>query len=48
MKLEVAAAGKGFQRRTARMEISDDAGSVNWRTIPDLATPITTPLRAAQ
>jgi hypothetical protein len=48
VKLEVAATGKGFQRRTARMEISDAAGSGNWRTIGDLGTPITPPLRGAQ
>lgn len=48
VQLEVAAAGKGFQRRTGRMEISDDAGSVTWRTLPDIRTSITSPLRAAQ
>lgn len=48
VKLEVAAAGKGFQRRTGRMEISDDgAGSVTWRTIADISTTVTAPLRVA-
>lgn len=48
VQLEVAAAGRGFQRRIGRMEISGDAGSVTWRTIPDIRTSITGPLRAAQ
>lgn len=46
VKLDVAAAGKGFQRRTGRMEIHDGTGQVAWRTIHDPHTRITAPLRA--
>ncbi|UNN05206.1 hypothetical protein [Rhodococcus opacus] len=45
--LDVAAAGKGFQRRTLRMEIRSDAGSVAWRTVPEIQSTGHTPLRVA-
>lgn len=45
--LDVAAAGKGFPRRTLRMEIRGDAGSVAWRTVPETPATGPTPLRAA-
>ncbi|ABH00781.1 conserved hypothetical protein (plasmid) [Rhodococcus jostii RHA1] len=45
--LDVAAAGKGFQRRTLRVEIRSDAGSVAWRTVPETQATGPTRLRAA-
>lgn len=33
VQLDVAALGKGFQRRTGRMEIREDAGVSVWRSI---------------
>lgn len=47
IQLDVAAAGKGFQRRTQRMEIRSDSGSVAWRTVPEIPAAGHTPLRAA-
>jgi len=45
--LDVAAAGKGFPRRTLRVEIRSDAGSVAWRTVPETQAPGPSQLRAA-
>ncbi|CAG7642658.1 hypothetical protein SIM91_02345 [Rhodococcus opacus] len=47
IQLDVAAAGKGFQRRTQRMEIRSDSGSVAWRTVPEVQATGHAPLRAA-
>ncbi|KAF0966658.1 hypothetical protein [Rhodococcus sp. T7] len=47
VQLDVAAAGKGFQRRTSRMEIRSDSGSVTWRADTDAQTAEHAPLRAA-
>jgi hypothetical protein len=47
IQLDVAAAGKGFQRRTQRMEIRSDSGSLSWRTVPEIQTTGHAPLRAA-
>jgi hypothetical protein len=47
IQLDVAAAGKGFQRRTRRMEIRGDSGSVAWRTVPEVQATDHGPLRAA-
>jgi hypothetical protein len=47
VQLDVAAAGKGFQRRTSRMEIRSDSGSVTWRADTDVHTTEHAPLRAA-
>ena len=47
VQLDVAAAGKGFQRRTQRMEIRKDSGSVSWRTVPEVQATGRAPLRAA-
>ncbi|MGY4783688.1 hypothetical protein ACVH9Z_27695 [Rhodococcus opacus] len=47
VQLDVAAAGKGFQRRTQRMEIRSDSGSVAWRTVPEVQATGHAPLRAA-
>ena len=33
VQLDVAALGKGFQRRTGRMEIREEVGVSVWRTI---------------
>ncbi|WCT06257.1 hypothetical protein [Rhodococcus qingshengii] len=48
IQLDVAAAGKGFQQRTGRMEICDDTGQLRWATVVDSALTSTPPLRAAQ
>ena len=48
VQLDVAAAGKGFQQRTGRMEIRDDTGQLHWATVDDTALASTPPLRAAQ
>ena len=45
--LDVAATGKGFPRRTLRVEIRSDAGSVAWRTVPETQATGPTRLRAA-
>lgn len=45
--LDVAAAGKGFQCRTLRMEIRSDSGAVAWRTVPEIQATGPAPLRAA-
>ena len=47
VQLDVAAAGKGFQRRTQCMEIRSDSGSVAWRTVPEVQATGHAPLRAA-
>ncbi|KAF0956871.1 hypothetical protein MLGJGCBP_04799 [Rhodococcus sp. T7] len=47
VQLDIAAAGKGFQRRTLRMEIRSDSGAVAWRTVPEIPVTGHTPLRAA-
>jgi hypothetical protein len=47
IQLDVAAAGTGFQRRTQRMEIRSDSGSLSWRTVPEIQTTGHAPLRAA-
>ncbi|MBW0288756.1 MULTISPECIES: hypothetical protein [Rhodococcus] len=47
VQLDVAAAGKGFQRRTLRTEIRSDSGSVAWRTVPEVHATGAAPLRAA-
>lgn len=47
IQLDVAAAGKGFQRRTRRMEIRCNSGSVSWRTVPEIQAIGHAPLRAA-
>ena len=47
VQLDVAAVGKGFQRRASRMEICSDSGSVTWRTDTDIHTTAHPPLRAA-
>ncbi|MFV9456930.1 hypothetical protein ACNJ7E_26310 [Rhodococcus sp. NM-2] len=47
IQLDVAAAGKGFQRRTQRIEIRSDSGSVAWRTVPEVQATGHAPLRAA-
>ncbi|MCS4255909.1 hypothetical protein M2405_004212 [Rhodococcus erythropolis] len=48
VRLDVAAAGKGFQQRTGRVEIRDDAGQLRWATVDDTAIASTQPLRAAR
>ncbi|MFC1474241.1 hypothetical protein [Rhodococcus qingshengii] len=48
VQLDVAAAGKGFQQCTGRMEIRDDTGQLRWATVDDSALASTPPLRAAQ
>ncbi|MGW4339554.1 hypothetical protein ACWEK5_43245 [Rhodococcus koreensis] len=47
VQLDVAAAGKGFQRRTRRMELRSDSGSVAWRTVPTVPATDAATLRAA-
>lgn len=47
VQLDVAAAGKGFQRRARRMEIRSDSGSVTWCTVPEAQDAGRAPLRAA-
>jgi hypothetical protein len=47
VRLDVAAAGNGFQRRTNRMEIRSDSGSATWRTDTDVHPTEHPPLRAA-
>lgn len=37
VQLDVAATGKGSQRRSIRMEIRPDAGRVTWRAAPTAA-----------
>ena len=48
IRLDVAAAGKGFQQRTGRMEIRDDTGQLRWATVDDALAAGVPPLRAAQ
>lgn len=47
VQFDVAAAGKGFQRRTQRMEIRDDTGSLSWHTAGEVPDATTMLLRAA-
>ena len=47
LQLDVAAVGKGFQRRTSRTEIRGTAGSVAWRAIPEMPVTKELPLQAA-
>jgi len=48
VQLDVAAAGKGFQQRTGRMEIRDESGQLRWAAVDDSTLAATPPLRAAQ
>lgn len=48
VQFDVAAAGKGFQQRTGRVEVRDDTGQLRWSTIDDSTLAATPPLRAAQ
>ncbi len=48
VQLDVAAAGKGFQKRTGSLEIRDESGQLRWATVDDTALAATPPLRAAQ
>ncbi len=48
VRLDVAAAGEGFQLRTGRMEISNESGQLRWGTVDDRTLAATSPLRAAQ
>jgi len=47
IRLDVAAAGKGFQQRTGRMEIRDDAGELSWAALDNPHVAATPPLKAA-
>ncbi|MFW3367518.1 MULTISPECIES: hypothetical protein [Rhodococcus] len=48
IRLDVAAAGKGFQQRTGSLEIRDESGQLRWAAIDDNTLAATRPLRAAQ
>jgi hypothetical protein len=48
VRLDVAAAGKGFQQRTGSLEIRDGTGQLRWATVDDTTLTSTPPLRAAQ
>ena len=48
VRLDVAAAGKGFQQRTGSLEIRDESGQLRWATVDDNTLAATPPLRAAQ
>lgn len=48
IQLDVAVAGKGFQQRTASLEIRDDTAQLRWATVDDNTLTLTPPLRAAQ
>ncbi|NMM91861.1 hypothetical protein B2J88_47580 [Rhodococcus sp. SRB_17] len=47
VQLDVAAAGKGFQQRTGRMEIRDDTGQLRWAAVDDTGAVGVPSLRAA-
>nr|WP_259349064.1 hypothetical protein [Rhodococcus sp. UFZ-B548] len=48
VRLDVAAAGKGFQQRTGSLEIRDESGQLRWATVDDTLAAGVPPLRAAQ
>lgn len=48
VRLDVAAAGKGFQQRTGILEIRDESGQLRWAPVDDNTLTATPPLRAAQ
>ena len=48
VRLDVAAAGKGFHQRTGSLEIRDESGQLRWATVDDTTLASTPPLRAAQ
>jgi len=43
VQLDVAAAGKGFQRRTGRMEIREEASTSVWRAVAPTGVAATGP-----
>lgn len=48
VRLDIAAAGKGFQQRTGTLEIRDESGQLRWATVDDTLAAGVPPLRAAQ